>query len=200
MNKFNKIALIASLVAIFCVSNVLGQERPMRIGVKLGVPQLAGFNLEYVTPLLNKRLAADADITYIPISAGDATVTFLNLGIYANYYFFNEGRGLYGGLGFDRLSLSAEQSVSVTAGTEVISATGKGDLGINMFAFKLGGKHGGLFYFRWELGYALGIGSSDLEVSATATSSTGVTASQNEKVDVPYTGGPIANIGFGFAF
>ena len=47
-------------------SNLFGQELPLRIGLKVGYPQVAGLNLEYVTPLLNKRLAADLDLSYIP--------------------------------------------------------------------------------------------------------------------------------------
>ena len=192
------IAFACAFIMSTTISNA--QERPIRIGFKFGVPQIAGLNIEYVTPLLNKKLSFDADISYIPISAGSAKLSINNMGIYANYYFFNEGRGLYGGIGFDYLNLSATQDMTVTAGSETVNASGKGSLGISMANLKIGGKHGGLFYFRWELGYALALGSADLEVSASATSSTGVAATKSEKVSVPYSGGPIANIGFGFSF
>jgi hypothetical protein len=39
-------------IAIFAMSmNASAQERPYRIGLKLGIPQIVGLNLEYVTPI-----------------------------------------------------------------------------------------------------------------------------------------------------
>ncbi len=35
--------------------------RPFRIGAKVGFPNLIGGNIEYVTPLLNRRLAVSVD-------------------------------------------------------------------------------------------------------------------------------------------
>jgi hypothetical protein len=190
--------LTFSLICFFTLANVvnsdvLGQELPLRIGIKVGYPQVAGLNLEYVTPLLNKRLAADLDLSYIPLSRNTTTVTYTNFALFANYYFSHEGRGLYGGLGFSRMGFDVTKDVTFSGGT---TQKGKANLGINSLNLKIGGKHGKSFYFRWELGWSLGLSSPAFEVVAT---NNGVT--KNESFTSPIKGsGPIADIGFGFAF
>jgi hypothetical protein len=174
-------------------SNVSGQEDPFRIGIKLGFPQLAGLNLEYVTPLLNKRLAADIDLSYIKLSPSATKLTYSNYGLFADYYFSKEGRGLYGGLGFSRMGFDVTKDVTFSDGT---TQKGKANLGINSLNLKIGGKHGKSLYFRWELGWSLALSSPAFEVVAI---NNGVT--KNESFTSPIKGsGPIANIGFGFAF
>lgn len=39
--------------------------RPIRIGGKIGIPNLIGGNLEYVTPLLNKKLGVSFDYSLL---------------------------------------------------------------------------------------------------------------------------------------
>jgi hypothetical protein len=174
-------------------SNVYGQELPFRIGIKIGYPQVADLNLEYVTPLLNKRLAADLDLSYLPLTRNVTTLTYTNFALFANYYFFHEGRGLYGGLGYSRMGFDVTKDVIFSDGT---TQKGKANLGINSLNLKIGGKYGKLFYFRWELGWSLGLSSPAFEVVATKN---GVT--KNENFTSPIKGnGPIADIGFGFAF
>lgn len=53
-SKFKGWLIIAS---IFLSLNASAQEKPIRIGVKIGYPNALGGNLEYVTPLLGKKLA-----------------------------------------------------------------------------------------------------------------------------------------------
>jgi len=174
-------------------SNVFGQELPLRIGIKVGYPQVVGLNLEYVTPLLNKRLAADLDLSYLPLTRNATTLTYTNFALFANYYFFHEGRGFYGGLGFSRMGFDVTKDVTFSDGT---TQKGKANLGINSLNLKIGGKYGKLFYFRWELGWSLGLSSPAFEVVAT---NNGVT--KNERFTSPIKGsGPIADIGFGFSF
>jgi hypothetical protein len=178
--------LIGFLVLTNAVnSNVSGQEDPFRIGLKIGYPQLAGLNFEYVTPLMNKRLAADIDFSYIPLKPSNTTLTFTNMGLFADYYFTKEGRGLYGGLGFSRMGFDATKTLSD-------ESKGKANISLNSLGLKIGGKHGKSFYFRWELGYSLALSSPVFEVVSPTT---------HESFSSPITGsGPIANIGFGFAF
>jgi hypothetical protein len=185
-----KILLLFSFIGFLVLgnvvnSNVSGQEDPFRIGLKIGYPQLAGLNFEYVTPLLNKRLAGDIDFSYIPLKPSNATLTFTNMGLFADYYFTKEGRGLYGGLGYSRMGFNASKILSD-------GSNGKANIALNSIGLKIGGKHGKSFYFRWELGYTLALSSPVFEVGS---------ATKNEKFDSPITGsGPIANIGFGVAF
>jgi hypothetical protein len=49
--------------------------------LKLGYPQVAGLNLEYVTPLLSKRLTADIDLSYLPLNSPVFEVTAINNGV-----------------------------------------------------------------------------------------------------------------------
>lgn len=180
------------LTALF-LTTTLAQERPFRIGLKFGYPHLAGFNVEYVTPLLNKKLSGDVDLTYFGLSSGNASVGFMNLAIGANYYFLNEGRGLYGGVAFGRTSFSASEDLTSNGLTAAADAT----VGVNKLNLKIGGKHGGLFYFRWELGYSVAFNNPKLVVSADFPDG----SHQEESIDFPISGaGAIADIGFGFSF
>lgn len=194
MNKLNKILVLLTLIVVFSLSNVSGQERPMRIGLKFGYPQLAGLNLEYVTPALNKKLAADVDISYFSFDIGGGSFSYVDLYFGGNYYFFNEGKGLYGGLGFGRQSFSGE--ADVTEPSSNMKAKAEASVGLNSLYLKIGGKHGGLFYFRWDVGYGLGLNNAELKATATING-----ISVTESYDLPISGGgPMADIGFGFSF
>jgi hypothetical protein len=192
------LCLTFSLIAFFALanivdSNVFGQEDPFRIGIKIGFPQVAGLNLEYVTPLLNKRLAADVDFSYIPLNLNGGTVTYTDYALFADYYFSHEGRGFYGGLGYSMMGFDATKDVLFSDGT---TQKGKANPAINSLNLKIGGKYGKSFYFRWELGYSLALSSPVFEVVATHN---GVT--KNESFNSPIKGSvPIADIGFGVAF
>jgi hypothetical protein len=181
------------VLATFVNSNVFGQENPFRIGIKLGYPQVAGLNLEYVTPLLNKRLAADIDLSYLPLKRNTTNVSYTDFALFANYYFSHEGRGFYGGFEYSRMGLDVTKDVNFSDGT---TQKGKANLAINALNLKIGGKYGKSFYFRWELGGSLALNKPVFEVVAT---SNGVT--KNESFSSPIKGsGPIADIGFGVAF
>jgi len=186
--------LIVFLVLVTVVhSNVIGQEDPFRIGVKIGFPQVAGLNLEYVTPLMNKRLAADVDFSYIPLSPNQATIKYTNYAFYLNYYFSHEGHGFYGGLGYSRISLDVTKDVTFSDGT---TQPGTANIGINALNLKIGGKYGKLFYFRWELGGSLALNKPVFEVVATKNDVT-----NTKSFNSPFKGnGPLADIGFGFSF
>ncbi len=54
----------------------LAQEKPLRIGLKFGVPNLAGLNVEYVTPLLDSKLAAAVDFSIISVETDNVGVSF----------------------------------------------------------------------------------------------------------------------------
>jgi hypothetical protein len=182
-----KLLFSVFLALVVLASNA--QERPMRIGFKFGIPQIAGLNLEYVTPLLNGRLAGDLDLTYLPFGV----VSYSNIGIGANYYFFDEGQGLYGGIGYSRWNFGGDWDIEDSNG---IAGKGTAGIGENRLNLKLGGKHGGLFYFRWELGYGMALTSPDLKVTGTING-----VSVTETIDLPLSiPGFTGNIGFGFSF
>ena len=51
------------------VSNEDSNVKPIRIGAKLGFPNLISLNLEYVLPILDNKLAVSADISKINSSS-----------------------------------------------------------------------------------------------------------------------------------
>jgi len=198
MRKIKSIFILTIFIYISAnsVSNVMAQEQPFRIGLKFGFPQLAGLNLEYITPLLQKRLAADLDFSYISLTPNNITVTYTNFAIGANYYFFREGKGLYGGIGYDQMGIKASGPISVTENEPTTTINGNFNSKLNNLELKIGGKHGGLFYFRWELGYLISLNNPQYVLTGT---SNGTTENKPFKFVKP-NNVPLVDIGFGFAF
>lgn len=168
----------------------IAEVNPFRIGLKIGVPNIAGLNFEYVTPLLNNKLAAAVDFTYIPLSLDIYEFTIKQWSLGVNYYFKKPGRGLYAGLATAALNIDA----TATDGDLTGSTTAKvGYPAIVKFGAKLGKK----FYFRTELGYAL---VNMPEAINIIMKGDGV-PDETEEIDLPAVDLPfIFNIGFGVAF
>lgn len=178
-----KKVLIICLVALTTLAHA--QEKPIRLGVKLGVPNIVGFNAEYVTPLLGNKFAPNLDVSYISMKAGSAEATFSYIEIGGNYYFIKEGKGLYGNLSYGRVGFKGDY-------TDSRYGTGEGKVGMNLVNLKLGAKLGNGFYFRPEIGYALLLGDPTVEVEYTNTT---------VEEDTPgIFGGVVFNIGIGVAF
>ena len=95
-----KVSLVVMMMFISGIA--LSQEKPIRIGVKIGYPNLIGGHVEYVTPLLENRLAGSIEYSSLSASSvldpDDGKFSYFELG--ANYYFFKEGKGLYGTLSY----------------------------------------------------------------------------------------------------
>ncbi|MFD2516330.1 hypothetical protein [Salinimicrobium flavum] len=184
--------------------------RPIRLGLKLGFPNLVGGNLEYVTPLLNDRLAVNLDYStinsdwFMADEETDGTETtnldfsYLEGGF--NYYFFKAGKGLYGGLSYNQMNFKGETNV------ESNGREGKGniDYNHNSFNIKLGARLGGLFYFRPEIGYSFSHLPKTIEYQARYEDGTTETETYDfseelASADILFKG-LMVNIGFGFAF
>lgn len=182
--------------------------RPFRIGAKFGFPNLIGGNLEYVTPVLNKKLAVSFDYSLLKTnwlglevdnSDGEYVnntlensyldLSYIEGGL--NYYFFKPGRGLYGGLSYGKLKING--TISYENAIENV------DFSHSSFNVKLGAKLGGLFYFRPEVGYSFNSlpETYDLEV-VYEDGSTEIRTEDNPVGFLP--SGLIANIGLGFSF
>lgn len=198
MRKIITIIYLIGIITIASssVSFLSAQDKPLRIGIEIGFPQLAGLNLEYVTPLLQKKLAADLDFSYISLTPNSNSITYTNFDIGANYYFFREGRGLYGGIGYDQMGIKASGPITVNENGTNSVINGNFNDNLNNIDLKIGGKHGGMFYFRWELGYLIPLNS--LSYALTGTTSTGTTVNKPFKFVKPTI--PLVDIGFGFAF
>lgn len=186
--------------------------RPFRVGLKFGVPNLVSLELEYVTPLLNNRVAPFINFTGYKHSVEKTTASLRTFEVGSNIYISknNEGRGLYGAVSYqsvkaslDILNYSPENNnPGQTIEYDGTSTASAAYTGINL---KLGAKLGRKFFFRTELGYSFGSLPDEIVVEGTLNDQkVEDRISIEEKLnDVPViskTGIPIFNLGFGFAF
>ena len=180
--------------------------RPIRIGVKIGFPNLVGGNLEYVTPLMNKKLAVTVDYSKIKSDwllesedMGEGNNDQINFGymdIGLNYYFFKSGKGLYAGAGYN--TIKAEGTMENDDSVDYI------DEKHSSVNIKLGAKLGGLFYFRPEVGYSFDPLPKKYDVltvydDGTRENRTDDWSDAEGPADILFKG-LMANIGIGFAF
>jgi hypothetical protein len=115
--------------------------KPLRIGLKVGVPSILSLNVEYVTPLLNNRVAVAID--YLPFRAniGDADLKLNNFEIGSNVYVKNTGKGLYGGISYYSFNVKAENITDVDFDDGTTGA-GNAEIKFNTLNLKLGAKLG----------------------------------------------------------
>ena len=181
--------------------NIVTKEdiNPLRIGVKVGIPSFFTINAEYVTPLLDNRVAFALDYFPLRINILDTEAKFKNFEIGSNIYLKNNGKGIYGG--FSYYSFNAEatniQDIDFDDGTY---GNGKAAIEFNTFNLKIGAKLGKTFYFRIELGYGFGkIPETILITSEDGNSST--TEDIGEVFSyIGESGVPIFNFGIGYSF
>lgn len=133
--------------------------RPLRLGLKIGVPNAVTGNGEYLTPLFDNRVAVAADFMTFSKSFDKGLFDFTSVEFGTNVYFNNRGTGFYAGIsyfsfdsnfGFKDYKFENEQF-----GTVIID-DGKADVKFNTFNLKLGMKFGRTVYFRMEAGYGFG--------------------------------------------
>jgi len=210
--------LLAVFMASMIAMTISAQENPFRIGIKLGIPNLAGLGLEYVTPVAGNRLAAALDLSYIPIPFNvegfEGSLNLQYIGIGPSFYFKkdNDGKGPYfhAGVGMLNLGLKGSQSSTIMGSNNVpipVIAEASSSLKAGFAMFKIGFKWGNAFWFRPEFGYSMISMDKVLEFSANFTATDPVTnqtltETQQFKKDlnIPVSGGPVFTIGFGFAF
>lgn len=196
--------------------------RPIRIGAKIGFPNLIGGNLEYVTPMVNNKLSVSVDYSIIKsdwilnmlgedlVSTEDGETSSINYNYIEgglNYYFFKPGRGLYGGVSYGIVNIKGTlyDVYSNDENNADLTGTGTIDFSHSSINLKLGAKLGGLFYFRPEVGYSFSSlpNSIDMEV----VYEDGSRETRTEEIYDP-EGSPgsllgkgfMVNIGLGFAF
>jgi hypothetical protein len=171
--------------------------KPFRLGVKIGVPNLATINAEYVTPLLDDRVAITVDYMSLSPTVEDVEISYNNFEIGTNIYLNNKGSGLYAGLSY--FSFSGEGTFLDTDFDDGTTGDGIGDIEFNTVNLKLGVKFGRTLYTRIEVGYGIG----DIPELIEVKSKTGNSNTFEEIPDIPGLGtsGLItANIGFGIQF
>ena len=189
--------------------------RPIRIGAKVGFPNIIGGNIEYVTPVLNNKLGFNLDYSQIKSDwlgmdneeeYGDKTSNFdfryIEPGI--SFYFFKPGKGLYTLLSYGMFQVDGTiRDVSHFEDSD-LKGTGTIDLSHNSFNVKLGAKLGGLFYFRPEVGYSFNSLPQSAHMDVLYEDGSRERKSYEfEAEGTPYSplfSGLNANLGIGFAF
>jgi len=178
------------------------KSRLISLGAKIGIPNLASLNGEIVLPILDNHFAPyiDYGAFNLDIEDTESSLNYTEYGI--NFYFSNNGKGLYASAGIAQLdseftfnNLTFEENGASQIGSA------KTNLDINTLNLKLGFKTGGSIYFRFEIGYGMGSIPESIDFIAT---SNGITESFSE--DVPAIPGLnsggllISNFGFGLSF
>ena len=171
------------------------------VGLKIGVPNIAGLSLEGVTPLLDNRVAPFVDFSSFDVKDAETEIGLSYSEFGANVYFNNKGKGAYAGIGFGNLSTDLTFYEDLDGGSR-----GKGTTGLDIKStnLKFGIKTGGRFYFRFEIGYGF---TSDVpdEITVTLTE-IGGTETETDSFDVPTIPGLgtngilVGNFGFGLSF
>lgn len=203
-NYSSKIKKILLVLVILCFqTNMFSQEdsteiksiKPLRIGVKVGVPNIITAHAEYVTPLLNNRVAISLDYMSLSKTIDDTSIDYNNFEIGTNFYFNKEGKGLYAGISY--FSFDGEGTFTEVEFDPDTYEDGKGAIAFNTINLKLGTKLGRTFYFRIEVGYGFGDIPEDIIVTSTDGSKTTI----EEIPEIPgITNSGILNFNFGIGF
>ena len=170
--------------------------KPLRVGVRLGTPHIITGNVEYVTPLLNNRVAFTLDYMSLSKTVDDVSINYNNFEFGTNVYLSNTGKGLYGAITY--FSFKSEGTYT---DVDFISSTndGTGKIDFSTFNLKIGAKLGRTFYFRAEVGY--GFGKIPEFIVVESNTSTETTLEEIPEIPgISNSGLLIVNIGIGFSF
>lgn len=202
--KSNLTKIIAVFVLIIITATQLNaQEKPFRIGAKVGFPNLVSGNIEFVTPLADNKLAIMIDYSSFSFDFEEEDIenlvldySYFEIGL--NYYFFNEGKGLYGSFSYTNMSLDLTFDGIESDFTNDLVGSATAGISMNTLNLKIGAKWGGLIYFRPEIGFSF----NPLPNTVTAEVHFPDQSIEIHTEEIPseLTGGLIVNIGFGFAF
>ena len=171
--------------------------KPLRLGIKDGIPNILSINVEYVTELLGNRVAPTLDYNPFKFKVEGLEINFSNFEFGANVYLNETGKGLYGGLSYTSFKADVfNPDVEFDDGS---FGAGNALVEFNTFNAKLGVKFGRTFYFRLEVGYGFGsLPEQFITISENGNSS------QVEQIDdisiLGKSGIPLFNFGIGFGF
>ncbi len=159
--------------------NLNDKVKRFSVGIQAGVPTIAAISAEFVTPLLGNRVAPF--INYSLFSASlvggyfdtnrrvEPSIRFYEFG--SNFYFNENGKGLYASLGFSLSSLDFKYTgISFEANGNKGNGNGTASTNIYSTNLKMGYKSSGKVYYRVELGYGFfGSKPENLEISGSFT-------------------------------
>ncbi len=183
----------------------------LSLGIKLGIPNIAGISLEGITPILENRIAPFFDYSSFPVNTDETDIDLKYSEFGSNFYFGDQGKGVYFGIGFGALNTNIIfKDVTFEEDGNQGSGEGKISYKVNTTNLKLGIKTGGKVYFRLELGYGIGSIPDTVEVKGTFTyedtngitqTDTGTETEEFPPIPGVSSGGVlIGNFGFGISF
>lgn len=193
-----------SEMATEAADTIPAKVKRLSLGVKLGVPNVAGGSAEVVLPFLDNRIAPYADFSGFDVKDVETEIALSYTEFGLNVYFGKEGKGFYAAIGAG--NLSTDLTFFETFEEEGVTVQGKGTIGVDIAStnLKLGVKTGGRIYFRFELGYGF---TSDVPSQLTVRlEEIGGDGVENEVFDFPAVPGVgdggllVGNIGFGISF
>ncbi|RKY56312.1 MAG: hypothetical protein DRP89_01600 [Candidatus Neomarinimicrobiota bacterium] len=212
MRKLTNFFLITLVIVGMFSSAALAGEKPIRLELKLGTPNLFGFSGEYLLPELgipaiDKTLAPYFDFSKFTLGL-DPTVDlgFTYFGFGAKYYLDqyidlfelpDKMYGTYTGLGFGRLSITLTDE----GWDDYYHGEGKseGSVGLNMLQFKIGKRWiWGPITLCIESGYSLGKIDEKIEVEVEYEDGYKETETEDTS-DIPIGGGIIGALSIGLA-
>jgi len=212
MSLLKKLTLVSMVFLLIFSSAALSREKPIRIEAKLGLPNLVGGSVEYLLPALGNAYIDNSIAPYIDFSTFNLPLDettemgFGYFGFGAKYYLDQQLekfglpamlKGVYGGLGFGRMSLELTDDGwdSYTHG----SGTATGSVGMGMFQLLIGKRwFWGPFTLCIETGYSLG--NMDDEVTVEVEYEDGYTEEDTQDIsDVPLGAGTMGTLSVGIA-
>ena len=188
MKKISLLLITAVLTSLTSYS----QDKPYRVGLTFGLPNLVGLNLEYVSPALNNKLAASLDYSSIKLKDGEIDFNYSYFELGSNYYFGQKSKGLYGHLSYGRIGFTGNYS-------DPIYGSGEGKVTLNMINLMLGAKWGNRLYIRPEVGIAKFFNDAIVRVEYTEPS-TNLSLIVEEEIPNFLKGGLIYSLGIGMSF
>lgn len=200
-----KISII--LLLIFCTFSYAQDKQeinPIRIGLKIGTPNIIGGNLEFVTPLLNNRIALFADYSGFTLKEDASKVNLKYFEAGTNIYLKETGKGLYASLSYGTLNLDGNYLDAKTVNGTLFEGEAEGSIDVSTLNAKFGAKFGNKFYFRIEAGYGFGDIPQQIEITGkeknTGTTKTDYVEIPDDIPGIDENGYLLFNIGFGVSF
>lgn len=218
MKKLFSLLILITSFQLAAQEDVMNQEaidtldskvKRISLGVKIGIPNIAGVSVEGVTPLLDNRIAPFFDYSSFTVNPDESEVSLSYNEFGTNVYFGNKGKGVYAGIGLGNLETDIAFESQITEDGNSGTFRGKITNSLKSTNLKIGVKTGGRIYFRLELGYGIADVPTAFDVDGTFTYSLNgqtITEQNTQSEDFPTIPGVteggilIGNFGFGISF
>lgn len=178
------------------------KSRFFSVGVKLGLPNLAGGSVEVILPFWDNHFAPFFDYSGFKLNSRDNETQFSYTEYGMNYFFGKKGQGFFMSVGraqFDGKIIFKDLPFNNENG--VLLASVSTPLSFDVTNIKLGIKTGGAVYFKFDIGYGFADIPSELNFTATASGISNTFSKDIPPLPGIVSGGLlIGSVGFGLSF